>query len=98
MSRAERALAANRRLQDRLRGILEAIDGALWSNAQMQAKLMHNTWLHPRAGRYRGMRGVPLHLYAASASNAVKCARGDCWCPRYHVLLPLPQCCAQQTP
>ena len=70
MSRAERALAANRRLQERLRGILEAIDGALWSNAQMQAKLMHNTWLHPRAGRYRGMRGTAasahrIGIYAA---------------------------------
>ena len=58
MSKLERALAANRRLQERLVGILETIDGALWSNAQMQAKLMHNSWLHPRAGRYRGMRGI----------------------------------------
>lgn len=58
MSRLERALGANRRLQERLGGILEAIDGALWSNAQVQAKLMHNSWLHPRAGRYRGMRGT----------------------------------------
>ena len=65
MARLERALAANRRLQQRLAGILEAVDGALWANAQMQAKLMHNSWLHPRAGRYRGMRG-------AAASHAMQ--------------------------
>ena len=39
-------------------GILEAIDSAIWSNAEMQAKLMHNSQQHPRAGRYKGMRGA----------------------------------------
>ena len=57
ISKLERALEANRRLQARLKGILEAVDGAIWSNAEMQARLAFNTRLHPRAGRYRGMRG-----------------------------------------
>lgn len=57
ISKLERALEANQRLQARLKGILEAVDGAIWSNAEMQARLAFNTRLHPRAGRYRGMRG-----------------------------------------
>ena len=57
ITKLERALEANRRLQARLKGILEAVDGAVWSNAEMQARLAYNTRLHPRAGRYRGMRG-----------------------------------------
>ena len=56
--RLERTLEANRRLQARLVGILEAVDGAIWDNAQAQAALARNSALHPRAGRYRGMRGV----------------------------------------
>ena len=52
ISKLQRALEANRRLQGRLVGILEAIDSAIWSNAEMQAKLMHNSQQHPRAGRY----------------------------------------------
>ncbi len=57
--RLEHALEANRRLQARLVGILEAVDGAIWDNAQAQAALARNSALHPRAGRYRGMRGAP---------------------------------------
>ena len=58
IDRLERALEANRRLQARLVGILEAVDGAIWDNAQAQAALARNSVLHPRAGRYRGMRGA----------------------------------------
>lgn len=54
----EMALAANRRLQARLADILEAVDKAIWRNAETQAKLMHNAEVWPRAGRYRGMRGT----------------------------------------
>ena len=82
MSRLERALAANWRLQERLRGILEAIDSALWSNAQMQAKLMHNSWLHPRAGRYRGMRG-PASPMRKPQDPAMQRARQQAW-PSLH--------------
>lgn len=88
VSKLERALAANRRLQDRLVGILDAIDGALWSNAQMQAKLMHNSWLHPRAGRYRGMRGTPW-------SYAPKLCKASTWLPTlmdHAALAAMPYC------
>ena len=53
----EHALAANRRLQERLEGLLVAIDRAIWRNAETQAKLKHNSEAFPRAGRYRGMQG-----------------------------------------
>ena len=68
ISKLQRALKANRRLQGRLVGILEAIDGAIWSNAEMQAKLMHNSQQHPRAGRYKGMRGALASVQINSGS------------------------------
>ena len=53
----EQALAANRKLQERLAGLLVAVDRAIWRNAETQAKLKHNAEAFPRAGRYRGMQG-----------------------------------------
>lgn len=65
IARLERALGANAALQARLGAILEAIDKAIWGNAQAQARLAHNSQLHPRAGRYKGMRGNAPHIALA---------------------------------
>ena len=67
-----RALAANRKLQARLEGVLEAVDAAIWRNAETQAKLTCNSEAYPRAGRYRGMQGVLLRCsYPASHAHAL---------------------------
>lgn len=94
IQRLERALEANRRLQARLVGILEAVDGAIWDNAQAQAALARNSALHPRAGRYRGMRGalepevLPPHDGQGELRGWIR--RGSECGPRLMLLAALP--------